>query len=574
MSEGTDGLARVTIGALLGAAAASLIAPLIRPLFHVPTGGVGYVTIHQYPKAWDYAVVALLVASSFIGGAVASRQVPPPIETPRRPRWVPVAIAVFVLVFLIRDKLAMPLDLFHDGEQLTPAFQLLSGQRPYGEVFFNHGLAADGGLHALILGEGLSPARVRRLDAILAAATLSLLAAIAAEVCATTSGVVVATLAALCAAGVGVAGLTFPVLRIAPILLAALALLRYLRTLKTGWLSLAMGASTLGLLWSLDTGVFAVVGTAVLTIVIHAAGLGRTSMKTLIVLGGVAVLLPIIALAIVRADIPQFFQDSFVTVPRAIDAIGSLPAPDPPTFRELLFWLADEPSRYYVPPVMYGLLLALAFQRWRSGDRIGSTKIVVLTTFALLMFRSAAGRADPNHVRFALPLFGILLVAFIIEPLAQQSRVAATIAVSVLFILVLNVVPNTTMSAEALMSWPARQPSVQSVDIAPLQLYLRSFGPDATFLDFSNGLALYYLLERNPPVRVTDIKMLSAPPLLSEAMTRLRASPPDFVVLQAPGVPSGFDGLENEMRVPELAQWIKANYPRRLQVGKFLVAAR
>jgi hypothetical protein len=360
----------------------------------------------------------------------------------------------------------------------------------------------------------------------------------------------------------------------APILLAALALLRYLRTQKSGWIFLAMGASTLGLLWSLDTGVFAVAGTAVLTIVIHAAGLGRTSLKTLIITGGLAVLLPIIALTIVGADIPQFLEDSFVTVPRAIDGVGSLPAPEAPAFRELWFWLADEPARYYVPPVMYGLLLALALQRWRSGDRIGSARIVVLTTFALLMFRSAAGRADPNHVRFALPLFGVLLVAFIIEPLAQRSRVAATIAVSTLSILVLNVVPNTTMSAQALMAWPARQRPVQTVDIAPLEVYLRSFGPEATFLDFSNGLALYYLLERKPPVRVLDVKMLSAPPLLSEAMTRLRANPPDFVVLQAPDVPRGFDGIDNETRVPELAQWIKANYPRRLQVGKFLVAAR
>jgi len=393
-------------------------------------------------------------------------------------------------------------------------------------------------------------------------------------VCATTGGVVVAALAALCAAGVGVAGLTFPVFRIAPVLIAALALLRYLRTQKIGWLSLAMGASTLGLLWSLDTGVFAVVGTAVLTIAMRAASLGRTSWKTLIIIGTVAVVLPFIVLFILGADIPQFLEDSFVTVPRAIDAIGSLPAPDTPTFHELLFWLADEPARYYVPPVIYGLLLALGFQRWKSGDRIGAMKIVILTTFALLMFRSAAGRADPNHVRFALPLFGILLVAFIIEPLAQRGRVAATIAVSTLFILVLNVVPNTTMSAQALISWPARKPTVESVDIAPLQMYLRSRGPDATFLDFSNGMALYYLLERKPPVRVTDIKMLSAPPLLSEALTRLRANPPDFVVLETPEVPRGFDGIDNEARVPALAQWIKANYPRRVQVGKFLVAAR
>lgn len=235
MRDGREELAPATIGTLLGAAAAAFIAPLIRPLFSVPTGGIGYVTIHHYPKGWDYAVVALLVLGSFVGGAIASRRTPITARPDHRPRWIPIAIVVFILAVAIRYNPAEPLDQFHEGEELTPAFQLRSGQRPYREVFFNHGLAADGGLHALILRNAVSIGNIRLVDTILNAATLALLTAIAAEVCATTVGVAVAMFAAVCVTGVGVA-VSFPIFRLAPIFVAALALLRICgRSGRSGW---------------------------------------------------------------------------------------------------------------------------------------------------------------------------------------------------------------------------------------------------------------------------------------------------------------------------------------------------
>ena len=63
---------RAALGTLAGAAIAALVAPLIRPLFSAPTGGVGFVTVTAYPKSWDYAVIALLITFSFIGGALGS----------------------------------------------------------------------------------------------------------------------------------------------------------------------------------------------------------------------------------------------------------------------------------------------------------------------------------------------------------------------------------------------------------------------------------------------------------------------------------------------------------------------
>src|SRR5712691_4326424 len=138
---------------------------------------------------------------------------------------------------------------------------------------------------------------------------------------------------------------------------------------------------------------------------------------------------------------------------------------------------------------------------------------------------------------------------------------------------------RTSLAARASCGpWPSRQieasyttPETAS-DLAALDRYLTSFGPAATFLDFSNERALYYLLRRKPPVRCPDMMMLSAPPLLAEAMAQLRAKPPSCVVLE--GYVDPFDGIPSRERAPEIARWIDANYPRRVRFGRFLVATR
>ena len=97
--------ARVALGSLAGAAAAAAIAPSLRPFFSPPQIGVGFVTVNAYPKGWDYAVVALLIAASFAGGAVMSFWKPGTASSihepqPRRPVIWGGALLVFVVMFL------------------------------------------------------------------------------------------------------------------------------------------------------------------------------------------------------------------------------------------------------------------------------------------------------------------------------------------------------------------------------------------------------------------------------------------------------------------------------------------
>lgn len=581
---------RVALGSLAGAAIGALLAPATKRFFHPPTVGVGWVTVNAYPKSWDYAVIALLVLGAFIGGTVTAflRRDEPAVTVDRRPsrRWVVGATAVvFVLMLFLHDHPYAHMDHFHEGEHLTAGWLMKSGERPYRDFYIFHGLAADAGLDVLSLGDPPSPLRPRRLQTFLDAATVALLVPIAAELTTTAAAMSLGVFASMCA----MAALwlpVFPYYRMAPVLLATLALLRYARRGSTLALSVAAAVSTLGLLWSLDTGLYALAGTVGALLVLRVFRLEAKPLPLLRVLAifAIAAVLPFLLLLAVRADIRQFLVDSFVILPRAIDATWALPAPSK---------IDAESLRYFLPPVFYGFLGALALWAIRRGDRVLAARLAIVTIFSLLFFRTAVGRVGWSHTRFALPLLGIALAAFVFEPLVLRRRwlAAALLAVPVIFHL--ELVPNTLAGAKLLAGWPARQrpdgmvpypfatgrglytSEQNAIDLASLKTFLDSIGPaDAPILDFSNERALYYLLQRKPPLRCMEISMLSVPEMLSEAMAQLNANPPVAVIVSGYPEIAAFDGVDNRTRVPELARWIDANYPKRTQVGRFVVATR
>src|SRR5436305_5627538 len=172
---------RLMIGATLGALLVFAIAPYCIGWFSVPTGGVGAVTVAKYPKGFDYFVVLALTIVSAIGALAFARR---PIEmTERRTNRAAMGITtgiVFVTMFVIHDHPYAFMDMFHEGEHLTPASVMLDGGRPYRNVFFLHGFATDGGLDALVLSSKPSPKKTRRLEAVLDAAALAMLVPLAA----------------------------------------------------------------------------------------------------------------------------------------------------------------------------------------------------------------------------------------------------------------------------------------------------------------------------------------------------------------------------------------------------------
>src|SRR5882724_3408473 len=203
------------LGAAVGAAIVFAFAPRFTWLFDVPSGGVGWVTVSKYPKGFDYAViVALIVLSALASFAlgiltararrVAARPAPPPVLAARsRAFAVAGGIVVFVAMVLAHDHPYAFMDMFHEGEHLTPGGMLREGARPYRDIFFLHGFAVDGGIDAIALGSPPSPMHVRRAETLLNALTLAMLVPIAAELSTSMVGGIAATLVGLAAVGAG-----------------------------------------------------------------------------------------------------------------------------------------------------------------------------------------------------------------------------------------------------------------------------------------------------------------------------------------------------------------------------------
>jgi hypothetical protein len=580
-------MARVALGSLIGAAAAAFLAPLTRGWFSPPSGGVGWVTVNAYPKGWDFAVISLLVAGTLAGGAIAALRAEGWL-TPRERPFSRIAVwsgsaLVFVLMVFVHDHPYQLMDPFHEGEHLTPGFLFRNGERPFTDVFLLHGLAADGGLDALVLGEPMSPLNTRRMQTVLDAVVLALLVPIAAEVTVTGAGLAAAVIASLC----GLAAFwipVFPYYRMAPVLLAVLGLLRYARSGRAAPLALAFGSSTLGLLWSLDTGTYAVLGSAAAFLAMRAARLERDPLpwKRVVAIAGGAAILPVVLLLIVGADVRQFFVDSYLLIPRVNNAAGALPAPEPFTAAGI---------RYFFPPVFWAFLLAGAVASWLRRQPVAAAQMVTVALLSLPLFRSAAGRVSWSHTRFAVPLLGIALVAFVLEPLTRKNRKPFAMALAIAMIFYLELGENLEAGWKLLAGWRERQTHAglvpypvrsgsgiytteeNAIELGTLASYVDSLGP-GTILDFSNERALYFLLERKPPVRCFDIPTLSSPELLAEAMTQLEEAPPVCVILGGYPAISTFDGLSNADRVPAMAKWIDERYPTRTQIGRFVVATR
>ena len=612
--------ALAAVGGTVAAIAIMPLLPLLKPLFPVPGKGIGIISLSGYPKAWDYAVVAILfVVPVLVTAALAAmwrrrdRVDEPPeavVAARKHSAIVTVILMLIVTAAMVpaRDHPYDFMDPYHEGEHLSPASVMMSGGAPYGDVFFMHGLATDGGIDLLVLGDPPSPLRVRRAKAFLGALTLAFLVPIAAEVAVTWLGLTGAVLASLAVTGAALAP-AFPYFRLLPLLLMIWWTLLFLRTRRAGWLIAAATVASAGLLWSLDVGLFASAGFwgwMIARRMLAGSGAVHVSRRTAIVCVLAAILTPVAILLAVGGDLSRFFRDSFLRLPECFDAIYSIPAPQMPELSALLppagllAWIDSESARYYIPPIAYGVLAALAWLAAARGRRVRAEAMLLLALTGIVQFRSAAGRVAWSHTRFAVPLLGIILVAFLLEPLIRSAirnrgwrRPTLAIAAAVLLFASWTYMEIAESSASLQKfhatyrkrlkppagTIPTPLPRAnglytylqEAADLDQLYRFSKAMPPGPMF-DFSGEKAIYYLLERPASTRVHDIPYLSNPKLGNEARRQLERRRPVFVLIKGHESLANIDGVSNAQRTPWLAEWIDQHYPQRLTYGRFTVA--
>jgi hypothetical protein len=487
-------------------------------------------------------------------------------------RAMRVATAYFVVPLLLycasyasTAALTLWIDLFHRGEALGPASDYLRGKVPYRDVFVLHGLLDDGFLDALLMKIfGRSPAvglaRPAVLGSFAAPALWYLGMAIFDSI----------PLAAL----VMIFGVVTTVdnerifFEIVVLALLVVALRKRSQILAT----LAGLAAALAFFFSYDVGLYAIGGSVLALLVLK-----RFTAIGWFAVGVIAGAAPFVAYLWMHGALGAFVTDSFVTVPRVIDAVWSLPFPDlTTTFRNNLnlhsisdFFLYEK-FRYVLNPLIIAIALICLVQRAikRKSDAL-DVALVALTAFAILTQRSALGRADFPHQYFSAFLIGPMIVILLVLFGRAAGRMAAAALLPVFFV-VLWAPDIANNRLDDLTHYLGRVSGVGWVDPAAMEVRHRIdqvrfwitdlSRPGAPIFDFSNQPALYFFCDRPNPTRFYQVPIFSPPEFQREVILALERAKPPIVIRRSPQQFDIFDDIDNSVRTPAVASYINDHY--------------
>jgi hypothetical protein len=485
------------------------------------------------------------------------------------------------------------IDLFHRGESLGPAFDYLRGKVPYRDVFVLHGLLQDGMLDAwlfqlfgrnvdialarpVILGSFAVPALWYLGMAIFDSIPLSMLAVLLGAVTTVDNERVFFEI-------------------------AVLALLLGAIRRNSAALALFSGiAAGVTLFFSFDIGLYSI-GGALLAIVVIATwrrlsgGDRRLESRPHVLIpfiaGTVAGALPFVVFLATKGALGAFVETSFVTLPRIIDAVWSLPFPDmTTTFRKDLnlhtisdFFLFER-FRFILNPLVIGIALVVLAQRAyaRRSDAL-DVALITLTSFAILTQRSALGRADFPHQYFSAFLIGPMILILLVllargaarvwatrDRAAQALVMLAAVAMLPLFAIALWVPDIINARLDDTIHYMGRVSRIGFVDPAAEEIRHRIEGvryfvwkfsrPGQPMFDFSNQPAFYFFCERPNPTRFYQVPILSPREFQRETIVALDRAKPPVVIRRSPQDFDVFDGIDNSIRAQAVASYIDDYY--------------
>ena len=519
------------------------------------------------------------------------------IVRPIKPRaaWKLAALLILpALIYLFSytstAQLSQWIDLFHRGESIGPASDYLRGKVPFRDVFALHGMLEDGQLDAWLMqlfGRSLDVAVARTviLGAFLGVAIYFL-------------GLIVfdsIPLALLCVAmgswTTAENNRTF--FQVAAVALFWNALRRKSRV-SAIFSGVFAGAA---LFFSYEIGAYSIAGAFLACLLLWIAskrvawdGLSPLQAALFFALGAIIGAAPFAAYLAMHGALDDFAVTSFVTIPRIIDAVWSLPFPDlVSTFRKdlTLHTLADfvlwEKFHLVLSPLVIAIALVYFIVRWlrRRADMLDFA-LLVLTVFATVAQRTAFGRASFRHQYFAAFLLGpliVLLAVILIRALRNVWRdggqgtrafVAALAVMAVPVAGVLFWIPDLVNAR--LHDFTRYYGRVLRVDrdsnaeavqwritdvVANVRALTKTNEP---IFDFSNQPAFYFFADRPNPTRFYQVPILSPRELQAETIHSLERAKPKVILRRSPEQFDMFDGVTNDLRAQAVSAYIDDVY--------------
>jgi len=535
---------------------------------------------------------SLLVAGALLLSAILTLAIRKPLA-PRRAWGLAAYLIIPALIYCFSyASSAQPsqaIDLFHRGESIGPASDYLRGKAPYTEVFALHGMLEDGLLDAWLMmafGRSVDVAIARSVivGAFLAVSIWYL-------------GIAIFQSIPLALLVVAMGSWTTAENNRTFFQVAAVALLWIALSRRSRAAAIGSGVfAAIALFFSYEIGMYTIVGAVVSIIVVSvwapaSDGAGRLKPATTLVLFTLGVLLgaaPFIIYLASKGALKAFAQTSFVTIPKIIDAVWSMPFPDLVTvFRKdlNLHTLADfvllEKFHLILSPLTIAISAAYLIQRAvrRRIDTLDAA-LLVLTIFAAITQRTAFGRAEFRHQYFAAFLIGPMLVVLAVllmrrlrelwdlgeaRPLMVMLAAAALPVIAVLFWIpdLVNARIDDLVRYQVRVLHLHRDTQAEEVAFridAVSQAVRELTRPGQPIFDFSNQPAFYFFADRPNPTRFYQIPILSPRELQRETIVALERAKPAVVIRRSPEGYDAFDGIDNDVRAQAVSGYINDHY--------------
>ncbi|MEA2161935.1 MAG: hypothetical protein QOK37_62 [Thermoanaerobaculia bacterium] len=476
-------------------------------------------------------------------------------------------------------------DLFEDQQHMVPAAEMLRGEKPYRDIIPAHGFGQDALLDYVALRTG--PVTLGRALKFRGVVSGTIVIAHYALVAAVTGSPEVGLASTFLAMLLGTAGGSF---RILPSL-ATLAFLAYaVRRRDPRWLIAAGIGVVICIFTSLDQGAYALL--TILIASLRFRGERKRALMFAAIGGGGAAIVAFSAMAVygIAGDFVRVTLFEIATLgpayvltpydaPAALQRINNVP--------EVLGALLDKTSWQYVfwPVMMLLTVLGLtARTSMTPRKRAQRDAVLAVGIFGVL---TAISYAERHHLLWqfvAAPLISIAIFRLF------RSRIpAARVFASALLVLALMMAQPTAHIAIAGALRRSRGPTesgwkelalprargalskdADAVVIDVVQRYVAShLKPEETWFDFTNRGNLYFLLDRDCPMRQVEVAFYETETLQRDVIRRIEQNPRIRFALVPPypGDNTCVDNVANRDRAPLVYAYLQEHFTPDYEEG-------
>lgn len=497
---------------------------------------------------------------------------------------------IYLVSYASTAQLSQWIDLFHRGESIGPASDYLRGKVPFRDVFALHGMLEDGQLDAWLMqifGRSLDVAIARTviIGAFLGVSIWFL-------------GVVVFESIPLALVCVAMGAWTTAENNRTFFQVAAVALFWNALRRRSRVSAIFSGVfAGVAVFFSYEIGLYTIAAAFASALLLFFAskrvewtGLAPSQAALFFSLGVLLGAAPFAIYLGINGALDDFFIVSFVTIPRIIDAVWSLPFPDlVSTFRgdfnlhNVAEFVLFEKFHLIVSPLVIAISAIYLIARWlkRRTDMLDYA-LLVMTVFATIAQRTAFGRASFRHQYFAAFLIGpilVLLAVVLIRNLrgvwrdGDQGTRAFLAAIGVGAIPLLAVlfwIPDLINARlDELIGYNSRVMRVHR-DAHAEEVGWRIHDVSAAigklttknepFFDFSNQPAFYFFANRPNPTRFYQVPILSPREFQAETIRALEKARPKVILRRSPEQFDQFDGVTNDLRAQAVSAYIDDAY--------------